>query len=237
MQVRRLTTVPKSTMLLLAVGFCAQLSWHFLVPLAPPRAEDLPPAPSIATLRLTSLGDPVSYAKILLLYLQTFDNQPGVSAPFRRLDYPRLASWLNVTLQLDPPSQYPLFLASQVYGDVGDPAKKRLMFNFVYEQFFIDPNRRWRSLAYAATMTRHQLNDFGRAEQYAEALRLYATENNVPSWARQMDIFMLEDMGLYQRALDLTDELLKSGQVTDAFELRFLQDRRDKISAKAKALQ
>jgi len=42
---------------------------------------------------------------------------------------------------------------------------------------------------------------------------------------------------LYQRALDLTDELLKSGQVTDAFELRFLQDRRDKISAKAKALQ
>jgi len=222
-------------LLLLAIGLCAQLAWHFSQPPAPPSAENLPQTPSISALRLASFGEPIALSKILLLYVQSFDDQPGVSAPFRRLDYDRVAAWLDLTLQLDPPGQYPLFLASQVYGDIGDPTKQRIMFDFVYQQFFINPNQRWRSLAYAAVMTRHQLNDLPQAHIYAQALREYATGPNVPSWAKQMDIFMLEDMEQFDTAIKLLDNLLHSGQITDPNELRFLQERRDGIAAKANA--
>ena len=44
----------------------------------------------------------------MTLYLQAFDNQPGVSIPFRDLDYRRVTQWLETILALDAAGQYPL---------------------------------------------------------------------------------------------------------------------------------
>ena len=232
MQVRPLSAVPKRVLLLLAIGLSAQLGWHFSHPPLPPVAANLPQPPTLATLQLASFGEPIALSKMLLLYLQNFDDQPGVNAPFWHLDYPRITTWLGLTLQLDPPGQYPLFLASEVYGDIRDQAKQRLMFEFVYHQFFINPNQRWRALAYAAIKAKHQLNDLPLAHRYAEAIRLNATAPEVPDWAKQMDIFILEDMGQYDNALSLLDALIQSGQVSNRGELELLQGRRDSIAAK-----
>lgn len=224
-------------MLLLALGLCAQLLWHFTLPSESPSAENLPAPPSLATLQLSSFGEPIAYSKLLLLFLQSYDNQPGISTPFRQLDYDRLSTWLNLTLELDPPGQYPLFLAAEVYGETGDQTKQRVMYDFIYKQFFIAPNQRWHSLAIAAIMTKHHLNDQALAEKYAQALRFYATGSNVPDWAKQMDIFMLEDMGDYASALNLLNDLLQSGQISDKHEIPFLEARRDSIAARLKNAQ
>ncbi len=225
-EVRPLRFVPKPVLLILALAFSAQLLWHVQQPVPLARAEALPAPPGLASIQLASFGEPIGLSKLLLLYIQTFDNQPGVQGSFRLLDYRQIQVWLNLALQLDPRGQYPLFLASQIYGAVGEPTKQATMFDFVYHQFFADPDRRWNSLAYAAIMTRHQLNDLPLAEKYAAALRLYATDKSVPDWAQQMDIFMLADMGETDKALTLLDKLLASGQVTDAAELQFLRARR-----------
>ena len=45
------------------------------------------------------------------------------------------------------------------------------------------------------------------------------------NWARQMRIFILEDMGESQAAAVLLGGLLESGEVTDAAEIRFLTQR------------
>jgi len=45
-----------------------------------------------------SLGEPIALAQWLTLYLQAFDNQPGVSIPFQDLDYPRVIRWLDTIL-------------------------------------------------------------------------------------------------------------------------------------------
>ena len=237
MQVRPLSAVPKPAMLLLALGLCAQLCWYFSHPPTRPSPENLPQPPSLAALQLASLGEPIGLSKILLLYLQSFDDQPGVSAAFRKLDYPRMQTWLELTLQLDPAGQYPLFLASHIYGGITDPVKQRQMFNFVYQQFFIDPNRRWESLAFAAITTEHKLNDLAQAQKYAQALRLYTTASTVPDWAKQMDIFMLEDMAQYKQASTILTALLASGQITDKYELVFLNERLEQIKAKARSLE
>ena len=67
--------------------------------------------------------------------------------------------WLETILALDPAGQYPLLMAAQVYSQVPDPARERLMLEFVHQQFLHDPNRRWRWLAHAAIMAKHRLHD------------------------------------------------------------------------------
>ena len=121
------------------------------------RAEALGEPASPALLRALALGEPIALAQLLTLYLQAFDNQPGVSIPFLELDYARVTAWLETILELDPVGQYPLLMASQIYGQVPDEAKQRRMCEFVREQFDRDPDRRWRWLAHCAIMAKHRL--------------------------------------------------------------------------------
>jgi hypothetical protein len=188
-------------------------------------AQALPAIAATPVLRAASLGDPVPLAQLLTLYLQAFDNQPGISIPFLQLDYGRVEAWLNAVLELDPRGQYPLLMAAQVYGQVPDRARQRRMLELVYRHFQADPNRRWRWLAHAAIMARHRLQDRQLALQYARALREQATGPQVPGWVRQMEIFLYEDAGEYAAARALLGGLLHSGAVTDAHELRFLAER------------
>ena len=55
-----------------------------------------------AALRALSMGEPQAMAQFLTLFLQAFDNQPGISIPFRSLDYARVIVWLKTALALDP---------------------------------------------------------------------------------------------------------------------------------------
>jgi len=203
----------------------AQVTLRAMQPEPAASAQALPEVPATPALRTASLGDPIPLAQLLTLYLQAFDNQPGISIPFVQLDYGRVEAWLSAALELDPAAQYPLLLAAQVYGQVPDPGRQRRMLDFVYRRFQADPDRRWRWLAHAAIMARHRLQDPQLALQYARALREQAKGPQVPGWARQMEIFLHEQAGEYAAARALLGGLLHSGAVTDAHELRFLTDR------------
>jgi hypothetical protein len=234
MRERPISSVPKSALLLLVLAFLLQIFWHFSQPPRQAKAENLPSPPSISALRIASFGEPIALAKILMLYVQAFDNQPGINLPFRQLDYNKVQAWLSRILQLDPPGQYPLFAASRLYGEVTDETKQRAMLEFIYRQFLLDPNRRWKSLANAATLAKHRLKDLPLARKYAQAIRLHATGSEVPGWAKQMEIFLLEDMNELQTARILLGGLLKSGQITDPHEFRFLEQRLIELEEKAK---
>ena len=69
----------------------------------------------------------------------------------------------------------------------------------------------------------------------ARALREHATGPKVPNWARQMEIFVLEDMQELESAKILLGGLLESGQITDPQEMRFLQERLKQMSARSQA--
>ena len=99
------------------------------------------------------------------------------------------------------------------------------MLDFVYQEFFRDPDRRWPWLAHAAIVAKHRLKDLPLARRYAAAIRLHATGKQVPAWAKQMEIFILEDMNEREAAQALIGGLLESGQVTDPREIRFLTAR------------
>jgi hypothetical protein len=229
---RTLRAVPVMVPLLLALALALQLIWHGLQ--APPvaRAEALPPAPAAGVLRAASFGEPVAAAQMLLLYLQAFDNQPGISIPFARLDYAQVMAWLASALQLDPRSAYPLMMASQLYGQVADPAKQRAMCEFVHARFLEAPDSRWRWLAHCAIMAKHRLQDRELALRYATDITRHA--GAASGWARQMRIFILEEMGEIGSAKVLLGGLLATGEVTDPSELHFLTERLQALEAAGK---
>ncbi len=220
---RTLRAVPPAVSIMLIIALSLQLLWHGFAPAPTARAEALPPAPDATRLRALSFGEPVAAAQLLVLYLQAFDNQPGISIPFRDLDYERVTGWLAAALRLDPNSGYPLMMASQLYGQVPDADKQRAMCEFVHQQFRAAPDARWRWLAHCAVMAKHRLKDPALALRYAADIASFA--GKASNWARQMRIFILEDMGETESAKVLLGGLLATGEITDPSELNFLTER------------
>jgi hypothetical protein len=235
---RRLSEMPAWVLLLLAAAIGLEIGIAMLRPSPRAAAVDLPMPPSVATLRVIALGDPIPLGQAMALYLQAFDNQPGVSIPFAALDYDRVQAWLGSVLELDPVGQYPLLMASHLYAQVlPRPDKQRVMSEFIYREFFADPNRRWPSLAHVAIMAKHRLHDLPLALRYADAIRDRAHGTGVPSWARQMHIFLREDMGELETAKILLGGLLASGTITDTHELHFLTQRLKEMETAEKSSQ
>lgn len=229
---RSIASVPRSAIGALALGLTAQVIWHASRPEPQAQAQALPPPPSVGQLEIMGLGEPETLARVLMLWLQGFDNQPGISIPFRELDYGKVIGWLERFVHLDPLGQYPLLAASRLYGEVPVESKQRQMLEFVYEQFLRDPNRRWPWLAHSVYIAKHRLHDLPLALQYARALAAHATGDQVPHWAQQMQVFVLEDMGDIEGAKVLLGELVHSRTLTDPQELRFLTGRLESLQHK-----
>ncbi len=230
---RAIASVPAPARALLALAFALQLGWQVWQPAAKLQPQNLPPPPALGALQLASFGEPVALAKALMIYLQAYESQRGEISQLSSLDYDRLQGWLLRGLTLDPLSQYPLLLAARVYAEVeGAAPKQRAMLAFVRQQFDVDPNRRWPWLAHAAVLARHRLKDMDLAREYALALRLKATGPEVPTWAKQMEILLLQDIGELETAEILLGALVASRNVRDDRELAFLQERLAEIRAK-----
>ena len=229
---RPLTAVPRLLWLVLSLCLLLQVLWRLGERNTAPQAHALPAPPSVAAARLASLGEPLAMARGLLLHLQSFEDQPGVSLAWRALDYERLAGWLETAQALDPRSQYALAAASGVYAGVADPARVRRMLRFVADSYAADPQRRWPAMAQATLTARHQLHDLPLARSYARQLRLHATGPGVPAWVRQMEAFILEDMDELESAQLVLGALMASGQITDANELAFMARRLDQMATR-----
>ncbi|MBF0160944.1 MAG: hypothetical protein HQL88_01520 [Magnetococcales bacterium] len=187
--------------------------------------EPLPAPPPIAVWRWASLGEPVAMARLSTLWLQACEYQPGESVPLRDRNFQRVEAWLDGILTLDPKGQYPLQMAARRYAETEDPVKQRQMLAYISRQFAVDPDRRWPWLAHAALLARHRLQDLPLALTYARAIRARTTPGKVPSWARQMEWVVLEEMGELEGTRLLIGGLLSSGEVTSPAEIRFLNER------------
>jgi hypothetical protein len=235
---RPLAAVPAWLWASLAASLAVQITIQALR--APPAttASDLPPAPRAAALRAVSLGEPAAIARVAMLYLQAFDLGAGNARPYQQLDFKVLAGWLQAILDADPRSGYPLFAAARIYAEVDDAARCRAMLEFVHQAFLADPNRRWPWLAHAALLAKHRLHDLPLARRYAADLQRLTSAPDVPLWAKQMEIFILEDMNELEAAKIMLGGLLHSGRLQDPAERRFLEQRlqemEDRLSSKSR---
>jgi hypothetical protein len=103
------------------------------------------------------------------------------------------------------------------------------MLAFIHQAFLEDPNRRWPWLAHAALLAKHRLRDLPLARRYAADIQRLATDPGIPLWAKQMEIFILEDMNELEAAKIMLGGLLATGRIRDPQERRFLQGRLEEL--------
>ena len=220
--VRPVRAVPRWVLGLLAAVLAVHIAWQAERGGGAGAADELAPAPGEHGLRLASFGEAEAAARLAMVFVQSH----------QAADYGRLLGWLRSALELDPRGQYPLFLAARVYAETGDAARNRIALEFVYREFFRDPDRRWPWLAHAALLAKHRLKDLPLARRYAQALERHVKSPDMPLWARQMEIFILEDMNELEAARVMIAGLLRSGAVQDPAELRFHTQRLEELEAR-----
>ena len=212
--------------IVILVTFSLQVNNNLSLP--PPKVYeiDLPEAPGEVMLTALSLGDKVTFSKVLTLWLQAFDNQQGQSLSFHDLDYDKVVRWMQSILYLDPRTEYPLLNATHVYSFIKDKEKVRTMIDFVRGAFAEDPARRWQWMAGATTLAKNEVEDIDLALEMAQELRegIEGIEG-VPSWARQMEGFLLQDLNRFEEAIVFLENLVESGELTDENELNLHIDR------------
>ncbi len=214
---------------LLAALFVIQLAWQMEVRREDARKTNLSSPPRIVALRLASLDESAMASRYLMLYLQSFDIQPGIVVPYRDLDYGTVEKWLKTSLKLDERDPYPLFAASYIYTSANEKEKKRRMLDFIYGEFLKDPKDRWPWLARGYLVTKYELHDLSLAAKYSAELQ---EEAGVPNWVGEMTVFTLENMGELERAKILIGGMLSGGRITDPNEVAFLKKELERIKSR-----
>ncbi len=230
---RSISAVPIPVLALLVSALALQIFLSLRTPLPQASAQALQPPPGHEMIAAASFGENISASQMMALYLQAFDNQPGISIPFQNLDYSAVALWLDRMLELDAHAQYPLLMATHLYAQVPDPARQRQMLDFTYQHFFAAPNQRWQWLAHAAIAAKHRLHDLPLALKYAQAIAQHANGPEVPHWAQQMPIFILEEMGETESAKILLGGLLANNTLSDPHEIQFLTGRLNEMETRS----
>ena len=228
-ETRPLAHVPRGIIHVLAISLLLQCLWHGANQSLVVSKTELASPPASSVVRLFSLDDNLTAAKLIMLWLQAFDTQPGISLSLKELDYSRVIEWLDLILLLDPNIEYPLIAAARFYAEVPVPDKQRLMIQFIQQKFIQAPNLRWPAMAHAVYIAKHRIKDLELAAECARLLRTHATADSVPDWAKQMQFFVLEDMGELEAAKILIGGLLESGELEDPQQQRFLSERLEEI--------
>ena len=227
--------VPPLLWIALALCLAAQLALALQRPPPNVSVATLALPPSIPALQALALGEPAIAARLMMLWLQAQDYQPGHSISFRELDYAVVEAWLDRMLVLDPDFDYALLAASRLYGEVADEPRQRRMLAFVERAFRDSPATRWQPMAHAVYLAQHRLHDLDLALELARGLAAAPANPAIPNWARQMHIFVLENMGELETAKILLGGLLDSGQIVDQHERHFLSERLRELAQRGTA--
>jgi hypothetical protein len=211
----------------LLLGCCLLANVFFQRENPPARVDivDLGTAPPAMLVRTAALGENAFAGYLVMMFLHNVDVPLGRATPLADLDRHTVIDWLDLGLDLDPETGYPLLLAARHYAETGSPAQRRMMLDWVYRRFEERPNQRWPWLAHAVFVARHVLHDNMLAEFYAAALRTQVTDSAVPSWVRQMDLLLRADLGETADAQVILGGLIAAGQIRSPAELKFLESR------------
>ncbi|MBF0310154.1 MAG: hypothetical protein HQL56_11560 [Magnetococcales bacterium] len=207
---------PSPRYLALLAALALQLAWRHASGLAAPTPQTLEAPPPLPALRLASLGDDTAMARFWMLRLQTFDDQAGLQLSLRSLNPNHLEAWLQAILDLDPRSEYPLFVALRLYGFLPDEAILRRMIGFIHRAYRADPDHRAIWLAFAAERAVNRLKDPSTALLFLEDIRSHPRSHPLPFWISGLHLSLLYGNNELEKGLLLAQEVSRQDGLNTA---------------------
>jgi hypothetical protein len=185
---------------------------------------NVPPVTSQSALERMSLSDPQFSYRVMAVFLQNFGSTGGRDQHFSLYDYGRLADWMRLGVALDQRSNLMPALAAYYYGAVNHHDNFRAIVDFLAEVGHQPGPQKWRWLAHAVYLARYQMQDLNYALQLAEKLA-GLPRDDLPFWARQMPVFVMNAQGDKQAAYTLMMSVLGTeAQNLNPTEVRFIRD-------------
>ncbi|RCS56831.1 hypothetical protein DU000_10850 [Parvibium lacunae] len=208
------------------------------------------PPPTRLQWQLQSFNDPLLAGYAAVLWAQTAESglrsastlpHPALQQPVRwhDLDYAVLQQWLALALSQplqavgSLPGRYAMMLATRIYGESGSASQQQTMLDFAATHFSANPAAYWPWLVHAVYVAQHQFGKTsmeratgkGLARQYANQLRHAPAEAKLPHWARQLEVFILEDLGEIETAKVLLGGMLAAGEWMDQRDFLLMSQR------------
>lgn len=168
-------------------------------------------------------------AYMALLYLQTQGEWGGAVLQHPVWDAPKAAHavrLLDRVVQWMPESDYPFFLASEVWSVWGNRASQQVVLEWVVNQSQHKPAKRWRWVVQAIWVARYRWHDLPTALRYATVLQ---NQWGVPPWAQSLGGWICEVQHDYVAAAGWIGRLLQAGVIHDPAELAFLEQRLEEL--------
>ncbi|MCB1531503.1 MAG: hypothetical protein KDJ35_01405 [Alphaproteobacteria bacterium] len=185
---------------------------------------NVPPVPSSVSASGAALGDQQFAYRSIGIMLQNLGDTGGRSTPLKNYDYKRLSGWFNLMDTLDPQARFAPFLAAFYFGVVEAPEKLPPLVDYLAMVGQRSGVENWRWLAHAIFIVRWQMHDLDKA--LALSYKLAAlNEPDLPLWARQMPVFVLNAKGDKAEAKSMMLQILQtSADTMNPNELNFTKD-------------
>lgn len=176
----------------------------------PMQAEwaNVPPPPGEAGASLMTLGDPQLAYRMTGLMLQNFGDTGGRTTPLQDYNYEHLGLWFYRADQLDPISNHVPLLAAYYFGATQDPSMLGPVIDYLAHVGRRGADQKWRWLGQAIHLARFRMEDTDLALELAHELA-GLDEPDMPGWARQMPVFILNAQGDRESAYDFMVGVLR----------------------------
>lgn len=185
-----------------------------------PAYRDLPPAPSDVTMATQSAGDPQFLYRLYTLRLQHAGALDGRVLGYKDLHFARLETWFRQLDRLDRRADTVPTMAAFLFRHDKDAAAMRHMVAYLADHARTDAARKWRWLAQAVHLARYYAEDLDLALALAEELARLPVD--LPYWARQMPVFVLQARGEQAAARALLQAILETDRNLPPSERRWI---------------
>lgn len=215
-------TLLKSWLFIIISTLFASLvyTWLFLQKV-PPSFTILERPPNKSLEKVKFLCDDNMIFRANSVYLQNAGDTFGRVTALRNYNYADVYNWLKLLESFDSYSNYTPALASYYFGVTDIKDDLIYIMNFLEENYYINPTRKWWWLYIALHIANHKLKDSDKALELAKILA--ATPNhNAPKWAREMPAFILEKRGELEEALKVIKDLADNYDDFAQSEINFM---------------
>jgi hypothetical protein len=190
-----------------------------------PKLEIVPAVPSEEIIKSSSLGDDQFAFRSHSYKLQFAGDTFGRSTPLKDYDYEKLYKWWVLLDDIDSRSNWIAYLVAYYFSATQSP-KEQVPYVVDFLEYHSDknPEKKWWWLSQAVYNAKFKSEDSQRALGLAKKLASLPNELDIPIWTRQLEAFIYEDQGEYEKACDIIVNVVKNfsdNQLTEG-ELNFI---------------
>ena len=196
------------------------VSWYALETVMP-RFTILDNVPNVRAQEIKYLGDKNMVFRANSVNLQNAGDTFGRVTGLREYDYALVYNWLKFLESEDARSQFTPALAGYYFGVTDQLDDLPYIMNFLEENYYTDPERKWWWLYMSIHIAKNKLNDLDKALDLANVLS--ANPNpRIPKWARQMPAFILQQKGELEEALAIIKDIADNYDDFSQYEIDFM---------------